>query len=51
MIKPRKKFDSIFEEYMASRAKFDAMKQGQVGAGGEGGAGGGGGESGNAKVD
>ena len=30
MIKPRKKFDSIFEEYIDSRKKFDAMKKGQA---------------------
>ena len=49
MIKPRKKFDSIFEEYLESRKKFDAMKKGQAGAGEN--QGGGGGESGNAKID
>ena len=54
MIKPRKKFDTIFEEYVESRKKFDAMKKAQAAAGGGeggGGAGGEGGGSGNAKVD
>ena len=48
MIKPRRKFDSIFEEYIESRKKFDAMKQGQAG---DPAAQGGGGDSGNAKID
>lgn len=30
MIKPRKKFDTIFEEYVDSRRKFDAMKKGMM---------------------
>ena len=40
MRKPHRKFDSIFEEYIESRKKYDSVKQGQAaaaeGAGGEG---------------
>ena len=44
MQKPHRKFDSIFEEYIETRKKFDSLKQGQAaaadaaGGGGEGGA-------------
>lgn len=31
MIKPRKKFDTIMEEYMAVRSKFDNVKK-KIGA-------------------
>jgi hypothetical protein len=32
MINPQKKFDTIFEEYVEKRKKFDALKSGQAAA-------------------
>ena len=37
MIVPQKKFDTIFEEYVEKRKKFDALKSGQAAAAAAGG--------------
>jgi hypothetical protein len=37
MINPQKKFDTIFEEYVEKRKKFDALKSGQAAAAAAGG--------------
>lgn len=42
MITPQKKFDTIFEEYVEKRKKFDRFKKGAASAAGDAGGEGGG---------